>query len=437
MSQAAKADGVRAWALPRAGAGARAFTLIELLLTVLVIAVLMSILLVAVNFARVQARTAADGQTVAGLRASADLFRSEFGFQLPLVYDGGAMNDLPGDAHKPERTVLDRSNGGIADVAQSGLEDPVVRGIAVGNPGGGNVQRLDVLNVFSPAAANSSATHPSGLNADARFLAGAELAASGSQGALGSGASVRYVDTRYSKSSLAYLLLGAGPDGLDGFDGPGFADPLVDGSFKGVLSNQGTNRQTQVQQAQRGVNEPLFELKGDTAELRLQFVDELEYLEVTGRSAGTVPASELEWQQAIVDRNGRAFRYYAWEPDTATAGGAAATVSRVRSGTPSPWGHGLPTVATEGDLNIPPVLYFATEDDSVSPSSDPTAGNAGLKGARWAIVGAGENGLFGTEPLDEMARKLGIDLESTSPSAAFVERVRREAAGDNIVEVGS
>jgi prepilin-type N-terminal cleavage/methylation domain-containing protein len=135
-----------------------------------------------------------------------------------------------------------------------------------------------------------------------------------------------------------------------------------------------------------------------------------------GKNARVLVTTEAaEGRVELRDPNGIAFRYYRWE-------------------------HGKPTGAQMGeivdinDLNIPEILG--------SPSD-----NEALKNAKWAILGAGPDGIFGNEDqillesadhpqgltIEQMVAKLGMSGNVADPN--FVLRVRTRAMEDNIVVV--
>ena len=89
-------------------------------------------------------------------------------------------------------------------------------------------------------------------------------------------------------------------------------------------------------------------------------------------------------------------------------------------------------------LNIP---YVLLDDDALerlitagagnAATIDVTGGNAELRGARWAIVGAGPDGLFGTEPFETL--RANLDRPETGTTEADYRALAKQ---DNIVEVG-
>jgi prepilin-type N-terminal cleavage/methylation domain-containing protein len=103
------------------------------------------------------------------------------------------------------------------------------------------------------------------------------------------------------------------------------------------------------------------------------------------------------------------------------------------------WEHGDPStgqVQNIDDLNIPRILGLPSE-------------NAALKGAKWAIVAAGPDGVFGNEDqiyavaswhpqamkIEDMAAKLGMSTPP-GPTGPEADKLRAKAMEDNIVEVG-
>jgi hypothetical protein len=221
-------------------------------------------------------------------------------------------------------------------------------------------------------------------------------------------------DERYSKFSLAYYVVGALGADVDGtaIDGPGFNEPRRNGVF---------NRRG-------GSDYGSFFDAGRTSATSLEgdYLDFVEYRESDrGLSAparnndGAIRAATSRDHVAIVDRNGRAYRYYRWEPGDPNAG------------------RGEAEIATVLDLNIPSVLLNPVllaqayaQEPSGEVTVDPTEGRTELRSARWAIVGAGSDGAFGTEDIDDLREILGGD-DNTSEL-----ELRRAAREDNLVEVG-
>ncbi|MBX3363811.1 MAG: type II secretion system protein [Phycisphaeraceae bacterium] len=200
-------------------------------------------------------------------------------------------------------------------------------------------------------------------------------------------------DRRYSKYSLTYYLMGAcdvdNGDGapVDGVLGPSFRAPRADGAF------DSRNR----------VYEPFF-TPPQFASLVRGYFDEYEFSEhgVAPTNADRTPGQE---HIALADRNGRAVRYYRWS----NARPPANTTSRGQF------------------LNIPRVFQnpLTRSDTNASAADD----NIELASSSYAIVGAGPDGLFGTEPISVLQARYGS-------AAVNEEDLRRRAWLDNIVEVG-
>lgn len=201
-------------------------------------------------------------------------------------------------------------------------------------------------------------------------------------------------DKRYSKFSLPYYLMGACQvnntegDPVDGAPGPSFRAPRRDGLFD-----------------PRGrVLEPSFTPR-DPSRLIQGYVDPLEYSE-HGMSFGGADSTPPGSKVALVDRNGRSFRYYRWI--NSETGGAVTGRGQV--------------------LNIPRIFQDPVTRSDVNASAADTSSE--FAGARWAIVGAGPDGYFGTESLAAFQEKQGSGLTN-------LETAQRKAWRDNIVEVGN
>lgn len=121
--------------------------------------------------------------------------------------------------------------------------------------------------------------------------------------------------------------------------------------------------------------------------------------------------ADREWGFELRDSTGVAFRYYRWEPNQGNPPSASADPENYRR-----------------HLAVPRMVGDAID-------------NPDLRMARYAIVGAGPDGLFGDEhmlhqshpqhiPLGDMRIRLGL------PSNSTVEQVMTAARADNIVEVG-
>lgn len=151
--------------------GRRAFTLVEILFSLLIIFMLMAMLIVGFRYAMKTTAKTLDTQAVASLKMGVEEFKQQFGFFPPLVKDTG--------------------------------EPP---GTGTGDPLSGNPPSVPV--VFSPS-----------VPADLTFLRG------------GTGTTLPPVDLRFSVYSLAYYVIGALEKDADGVAGPGFTAPTRDGGF--------------------------------------------------------------------------------------------------------------------------------------------------------------------------------------------------------------
>lgn len=154
----------------------RAFTIVEIIFSILVIAILLSIVLVGIRAASRGAQGSSDRQSVLAIKIAVDSFKQEFGFLPPLVK--GADPSLTGASNQAFNPSTDRVNifstGDQADLNY-------LRGRSGPNPG-------DAIN-WSRAA------------------------------------------YRFSHQSLPYYLNGVLDQDADGVEGPGMRAPRRDGSF--------------------------------------------------------------------------------------------------------------------------------------------------------------------------------------------------------------
>lgn len=174
-------------------------------------------------------------------------------------------------------------------------------------------------------------------------------------------------DKRYSVRSLAYYLVGALDAKSDGVDGPGFRPPTAEGNFR--LSD-------------RSANQPMLDMGKTSVTL---------FAETDAKTTG---------RYELRDRKNSPIRYYRW-----------------LTGREEPVGSGSYVVEKVEDLNIPEIL------------GDPTK-SPRLRDATYGVVMAGEDGLFGDEPLSDILTKLGL------PSGTTEVVARERARSDNAVEVG-
>lgn len=195
-------------------------------------------------------------------------------------------------------------------------------------------------------------------------------------------------DERFSIYTLGYYLIGVldedrggtGPDGqsaIDGVKGPGFRTPRRDGTF------EHTGRTFQ----------PFFAVGSGSTTL--------------------YPQNAAVGRIELRDANGVAFRYYRWEP---------------RAGNPPT----MPANPSQTQLNDYR-NHFAVPWMAGNPLERPE-----LRTARYAIIGAGPDGLFGNE------HQLPQSHPQYIPEAEMIRRLNVAGAGDifeaaskdNVVEVG-
>lgn len=201
-------------------------------------------------------------------------------------------------------------------------------------------------------------------------------------------------DRRYSKFSLPYYLMGACDvdDGsgkpIDGERGGSFRKPRADGLFD--------HRQRAIEALYSPREGSLVRNYADIAEFREHG------LAPSGNDLEDAP----EAKSALVDRNGRAVRYYRWKNGAATTG-----------------------LARGEYMNIPKVLQDpVTRGDANASAADD---EPELAGATYAIVMAGPDGLFGTEDIEDFVERYGDGVRDQD-----IDAIRRKAWRDNIVEVG-
>jgi prepilin-type N-terminal cleavage/methylation domain-containing protein len=168
----------------------RGFTLVELLISILIIGIILGLAVVSFRIATRGSRNVADRQSVLAIGNAVKQFKSDFGFIPPLVRDRGtppvSIENVPGT---------------------------------------------------TPAERRAAVYQPS-FPAQAQFLNGSTVTPPfGPPASLGNNP---FVDARFSERSLAYYLAGGlnlplrASDGpaIDGVGGPGFARPNQDGSFQ-------------------------------------------------------------------------------------------------------------------------------------------------------------------------------------------------------------
>lgn len=320
----------------------RGFTLVELLVSIVVVGVLLGLLITGLNAAGLFARRSADQQTLNSIATATTQFETTFDFVPPLVYDGVEMG--PGSA---------LMRGAFSNAGPVYTAGP---------------RRL--VNVYKLGDASARS-----------FLMGGSVNAGNP-----------YADARYSKFSIPIYLMGSMPADVDGVEGPGMVTPARDGSWKGVGDAMTSGDQP---------FDPFMEGGRTSARLSPNYFDPMEAAEL----GGSTP-SNMNNRDALVDRSGKAFRYYRWMHED--------------------------VVQEPGDLNIPaalvdPLILQASLSDS---TVDVTEGDAELRGATWALLGAGGDGLFGTEEIATLRDRLNL------PASMSEFQVRQKAMQDNLVRVG-
>lgn len=366
------------------------FTLIELLVVISIIGLLMALLISGLAQATKSAKRSASQRSAAALVQSVKQFQNEFGFLPPLVHDGRGISAGSG-SYRPRLPV-----GGVAP------DGPIVE-----VPDGAYL--FYTVVVWSEGLDFNFFRRRTGTGGDAINL---------SQGGPWDDAGA-WEDRRYSKYSLAYYLTGALDKDVDGVRGPGFARPLIDGTYLGVGYPVGSSRDR---------FEPLMDVDRRGVKLEHDYVDLNEYPEhdlggsAIDRAAAyaTYETYQRDSMVSLVDAFGNAFRYYRWEPGRFV--------------------NGQLVVENTLDLNLPPVLIdpvlFAKVRNNpvLANETDLTSGDIKLRDGRFAIVSAGIDGLFGTESIETIAEYLGENVPS---GADEIGLMRQKVWVDNAMEVGN
>ncbi len=341
----------------------RAFTILELLISILVVGLLIGLLLVGLRFAGQSGKAAAQRATVGALRQGVDRFKQDAGFLPPLVRDHAVVQpkSVEADAASMDNKVAVYASAAAAELRQSG---------------------------FAPSTDNP------------------------------------FRDQRYSDRSLAYYVMGSLEVGLrgaltatasgqyalpiDGVSGPGGFRARADGTFE---------IPTELLDSVRTAQAPKRKRTGDAV---TAYLDAGRGDPTLFTSPGDAAAQELR------DKNGAPYRYYRWEASAAPA-------------QPPP-----PGTSRFAHLNVPALVgrdsTIAPFNLSSTPDERDLTKNAALRTARYAIVAAGSNGIFGDESGNHPTLgipwldKMRADLALPSDTPEYV--VRAEAAKDNIVEVG-
>lgn len=371
----------------------RGFTLMELLVVIAIIGLLASLVITALNRSGKKARRLASQRSAAALVQSVVQFRNEFGFLPPLVHDGRGMSANQ-DVYRPKQ--FDGSTQVDGPLFEQTGGAYTYKTIVTWSEG------LD-FNFFRRRTGTAGSDN-------------IDLSAGGSWSNDGA-----WEDRRYSKYSLAYYLTGVLDKDVDGVRGPGFARPLIDGTFLGVGYPVGSARDRY---------DPMMDVDRRGVRIESQYVEPREYPEhdlglTTEPDHSTVFADFENYQKeslsALVDSFGVAFRYYRWEQGRFV--------------------NGQLVVEDQLDMNIPPVLIDPVLLSSVENNIvllngvDLTEGNMKLRNARFAIISAGPDGLFGTESIATIAKQMRVDPVPTSLDEIAV--LRKRVWDDNAVEIGN
>ncbi len=318
-----------------------AFTLVELLVSIMVIGILLGMLIIGARVAIKYVRTQADRQAVISMRIGITQFKQDQGILVPMVRDQHPVASL-------KARVEDVPNSSYERMAVYDIADPA---------------RMDDFKNMLMRKISFGDTPPGG----------------NSWGSL-----YEYYDVRWSNNSLAYYLVGAleakleSPNTdlvIDGKLGHGMFAANRDGTFK-IPAELALDPAAKVGLPK--IYDPYFIPNSSSTRI---WVD----------PSGLPDASQ---DVQIRDRNQIPFRYYTWMRDD--------------------------TFRTDTDINkylrVPLVV------------GDPVA-DTRLRTAKFAVVGAGPDSVFGDEPIDALRIALGM-------SDAGELTVRKKAMEDNVVEFG-
>lgn len=231
---------------------ARGFTLVEMLVSLLVLFVLMGLVVGGLHLTTSMAKTAADRQAVLSLKMAVDHFKQEYGFLPPVVRDQA-----------------------VAPVTPASVE---------GVPGSTNSEKK--------IAIYRQGMSPAGFDVDSKFYQSSPVRPTPDN---------PFADNRYSERTLAYYLAGAlgyrinsvSPVPIDGVTGPGFYPPNPDGTFvvpADLKGAGGTRRQNRTD----GVSDSLVELSKRSPTI---YTDPSDATAVELRDVHGVPIRYYRWLQ--------------------------------------------------------------------------------------------------------------------------------------------
>ncbi len=380
--------------------GRRAFTLIELLVAITIIVIIVGFLATALGRTTTSARRTASQRSAQSIAEAVIQFREQFGFLPPLVHDGELIS--AGDTRfQPMDSSGDHYEGPLRELSDSNY---AYSRIVVWRPG----QGAESFNFLRRRTGGSTdeVDLPTGSGWDP-------------EGA--------WDDRRYSRYALAYYLAGALGRGTDGVQGEGFVRPQPDGGFVGIGYPVGSTRdryQSFVDTDRSGIS------------LRYGYARPIEAAEhgAIMYDASNPPTAEDVYDlyggpeesdvlAALVDNFGTAYRYYRWEQGRYNAANQL-------------------VVQTTLDMNIPPILLdpealveLQNEDRDLSDDLiDLTSSDIALREASFAIVGAGPDKLFGTEPIEYLVERMGE--RDPAGDEGEIARIRKRAMEDNVVALG-
>jgi len=379
--------------LGRPAGQSRAFSLLELVVVTALIVLMITFLASALGRASISARQTASQRSAEAIAVSVEHFRIEFGFLPPLVHDG---------------EIISTGDSDYIPVQPDG--SPYPEGPTERHTGG--VYDYSTLIVWSEGSDFNFFRRRDGLSADE-----VESTSGGSWDIESA-----WDDRRYSRYALAYYLAGALPRSVDGVAGQGMSRPLANGGFANVGYPVGSTRDRY---------QPTIDTSRNGVDIRTGYARPVEIAEHFPSTDLDSLSPDLVYNLyanedqdrliALVDNFGTAYRYYRWEPGRYDAGRRLVVESTL-------------------DLNIPPILLDPLtlveleNDDTNAQEYDLTNGNLELRNARFAIVGAGADGLFGTEPIAYLVSKLNRPDPGGDPEE--IARLRQRAMDDNVIALG-
>lgn len=378
--------------LARSAARPSGFSLLELVVVFAIIVFLITFLASAFGRAATSARQTASQRSAEAIAVSVEHFRIEFGFLPPLVHDGFIVSTGDSDYLPKKPDGSDYPDGPTE--RHTGTYD------------------YSTLIVWSEGIDFDFFRRRDGAAADEVDLP------SGGAWDLDSG----WDDRRYSRYALAYYLTGALPRSVDGVAGEGMSRPLSNGGFANVGYPVGSTRDRY---------QPTVDTNRSGIKVRTGYARPVEIAEHIPSTVLDTLSPDLVYDLyadedqdrliALVDSFGTAYRYYRWEP------GRYNNNRRL-------------VVESTLDLNIPPILLDPLtlvelqNDDANAKEYDLTQGNLELRNARFAIVGAGADGLFGTEPVEYLMSVLNRRSPEGDPEE--IARLRQRAMDDNVIALG-